>query len=480
MKRKLLTGLATLAGLFIIVAIVVLATAPGRELTPAEFEVSNLDVNPEEVEPGQTVTVTVDVQNVGGRRGTHELKLIVDGLVEESKDVTLDGGEHTTAVFIIQRETKKSYSIEVAGLSKSFEVVAPAAFEISNLTISPSMVEPGDEISITALVVNVGGLQGTRALELTINGESRSREVSLGPGESTTVAFTVTQESEGTYQVWLEGLSGSFEVVIPATMVGGIIHEDTTWTLADSPYEITETVQIPTGVTLTIEPGVTVTRATSGAMFLLHGEISAHGTPDKRITFNGGGDSDFFSAKGSHAHTFLSVRHAIIRNGLSFWPPTGHEQYGHFHLRDSVLEDVLRYSYVWYPEQDVYVERNIFRNSAGFSVGHSEASVYIRWNRFESRPSLPEYMDYCVQNWAAYGGQTIVQYNSFLNAGEVALQLPGGYSSAAMIATDNYWGTTNTEVIEDMIYDKNDDITSAGYIVYEPILVEPHPQTPSP
>lgn len=480
MSKNKLAGIAIACIVVIIVVIVVVVPSLTFGPEPARFTVSNLHVSPEKAVPGETVTITVEVQNVGERRGTHELKLIIDGVVEQSKNVTLDGEEYTTAVFTIQRETKKSYSIEVDGLSESFDVAVPAAFEISNLTISPGMVAPGDEVSISALVVNVGDLPGTKALELMINGESRTREVSLGPGESTTVAFTVTQESEGTYEVWLEGLSGSFEVVIPATMVGGIIHEDTTWTLADSPYRITETVQIPAGVTLTIEPGVTVTRTTNGDMFLLHGEIYAHGTPDKRITFDGGGNSDFFSAKGSYAHTFLSVRHAIIRNGLSLWAPTGHEQYGHFHLRDSVLEDVLRYSYVWYPEQDVYVERNIFRNSAGFSVGHSDASVYIRWNRFESRPSVPEYMDYWVQNWAAYGGQTIVQYNSFLNVGDLALKLPSGYANAAMVATQNYWGTTDTEVIEDMIYDKNDDITSAGYIVYEPILVEPHPQTPSP
>jgi len=263
-----------------------------------------------------------------------------------------------------------------------------------------------------------------------------------------------------------------------STEVSGIINEDTTWTSAHSPYEVVDTVQIPAGVTLTIEPGVLVTKPTSGDMFLLNGTIYAHGTPDSEIVFDGGGNSNFFSAKSSNADTFLSVRHAIIRNGLSFWPPSGYQQYGYFHLRNTVLENVVQYSYVWYPENDVYIEYNTFKNSAGFSCGHHYASVYIRWNRFESRPSLPEYMDYWVENWASYGGETIVQYNSFINTGSIALKLPGGYSPAAMTATHNYWGTTDTDVIDDMVYDKGDDITSADYIVYTPILAEPDPQTP--
>ena len=39
------------------------------------------------------------------------------------------------------------------------------------------------------------------------------------------------------------------------TDVGGIIDTDTVWDLAGSPYNITATLQIAEGVTLTVEPG---------------------------------------------------------------------------------------------------------------------------------------------------------------------------------------------------------------------------------
>ncbi|MEM3640343.1 MAG: hypothetical protein QXH37_00225 [Candidatus Bathyarchaeia archaeon] len=133
------------------------------------------------------------------------------------------------------------------------------------------------------------------------------------------------------------------------TYIGGIIWENTTWTLENSPYIITETVQIPENVTLTIEPGVTVIRPTSGDMFLLHGRIEAHGTFVNKIIFDGGGNSNFFSPKKSVASSFLNLSYCIIRNGLSLWPPTGYEQYGSLSIKYCELIDLASYSYIWYP-----------------------------------------------------------------------------------------------------------------------------------
>ncbi|MBA7493011.1 hypothetical protein ES702_03566 [subsurface metagenome] len=259
------------------------------------------------------------------------------------------------------------------------------------------------------------------------------------------------------------------------TNVGGIIWSDTAWTLEGSPYTITDTVQIPTGVTLTIEPGVTINKPTSGDMFLLHGTIVAHGTSDNKITFGGGGNSNFFSAKNSDGNTFLDLDYCIIKNGRSFWPATGYAQYGHFTLTHSELYNISDYSYVWYPKKNVYIEYNIFQNSGGISTGHSDADVFIRNNLIMSGP-------FYIHTWANYGGsKTIVKYNSFIDIDGILYNGIEGIVlifTDAMSATENYWGTTDTDVIDSMIYDRNDDITCWGYIDYLPFLSEPHPDTP--
>jgi hypothetical protein len=391
MKKKLLIGLASLVGLGIIISIIVLTTA--RQPAPAEFELSNLTVSPSEVEPGETVTVAVEIQNIGGERGTHELELTIDGLVEQSKNVTLDGGEVTTITFTLQKERDKVYSIET------------------------------------------------------------------------------------------DGLSESFEVRVPATKVGGIINEDTTWTEEDSPYEITETVQIPDGITLTIEPGVVIRSEWVGAMFLLDGKIYAHGTTEKKIVFDGGGDNSFFSARNRNPYigaAFADLEYCIISNGGPFWPDSGR---GYFWLRYSELSDLYGESWIWYEHEDVYMEYNRFTDSGGFRINNSNrvfnpsvpsATVYIRYNLFDGKSS-----DYVIFNEVSSGGSTIVSYNSFINMTGMVLR-QGNYTSPNISALHDYWGTNDTESIEAMIYDKNDDINCPGYISYLPILTEPYPATPIP
>jgi len=137
MKKKLLIGLASLVGLFIIIF---LATAP-------EFEVSNLNISPEEVEPGDTVIVTAEVRNVGERRGTYELELKINGIVEQSESVTLDGGENTSISFSVEKDIEGSYSVELDESTRIFEVVEPEPPpELRTLTVHFIDVGQGDSI----------------------------------------------------------------------------------------------------------------------------------------------------------------------------------------------------------------------------------------------------------------------------------------------------------------------------------------------
>ena len=50
-----------------------------------------------------------------------------------------------------------------------------------------------------------------------------------------------------------------FGLAQSGTNVSGIISSDTTWTQANSPYNLTGNVQVNNGVSLTIEAGITVT-----------------------------------------------------------------------------------------------------------------------------------------------------------------------------------------------------------------------------
>jgi beta-lactamase superfamily II metal-dependent hydrolase len=133
MKKKLLIGIASLVVLGIIIAL----------LTAPKLEVSNLNISPEEIKPGDTVAVTAEARNIGVRRGTYELELKVNGIVEQSEGVTLDGGETTTISFSIEKDIEGSYSVELTGLTGTFEVIEPKSV---NLTVHFIDVGQGDSI----------------------------------------------------------------------------------------------------------------------------------------------------------------------------------------------------------------------------------------------------------------------------------------------------------------------------------------------
>jgi hypothetical protein len=262
------------------------------------------------------------------------------------------------------------------------------------------------------------------------------------------------------------------------TEVGGELKKNTTWTASNSPYILIKTVIVPKKYTLTIEPGVTVSMPGNyNDMFTLEGRIIALGEENNKIIFDGGGNSNFFNAQGSTATAFLDLDYCEIRNGGYLW----NHGYGYFHLRHSLMENLSNRSYIFYPGNDIYIEHNEFKNTGGFSIGLGDGiNAYIKYNLFNGKnPALPSFEDYHIQNWASFGdSETVVQYNTFSPDDGIVLRLPSGYNSAAMMASENYWGTTDEEIINDMIYDKNDDMTSAGYIDYLPILSEPDPNTP--
>ena len=62
------------------------------------------------------------------------------------------------------------------------------------------------------------------------------------------------------------------------------VNSDTTWTLAQSPYRLTETIQVTPGTTLTIEPGVAIF-AEGDAGLNVRGRLRAEGSEDDPILF---------------------------------------------------------------------------------------------------------------------------------------------------------------------------------------------------
>ena len=89
----------------------------------------------------------------------------------------------------------------------------PAAFSISNLSITPDKVKQGESVAISAIVTNTGEVAGNYSVVLRIKGIAESiEEISLAPGKNQRVVFNITKDSAGFYPVALESLTGRFVV----------------------------------------------------------------------------------------------------------------------------------------------------------------------------------------------------------------------------------------------------------------------------
>ncbi|GAI32808.1 unnamed protein product, partial [marine sediment metagenome] len=204
-------------------------------VVPAVFTISSLGVSPSEVAPSEEVNISVLVANTGGESGSYTVVLKIDGVKETEERVTVAAGGSQTVTFSVTKEEAGSYTVTVDGLSSSFAVVPvvvppePAAFSVAYLSFSPLEVEPGEAVTVTVLVANIGGESGSYAVVLKIDGVKEAEEtVTLAAGDSQDVSFSATREEPGNYTVTVDGWSGSFTVValppgVNWPLIGGII-----------------------------------------------------------------------------------------------------------------------------------------------------------------------------------------------------------------------------------------------------------------
>ncbi|KXA91791.1 hypothetical protein AKJ63_00935 [candidate division MSBL1 archaeon SCGC-AAA259D18] len=136
------------------------------------FKTKDLSISRTKVALGEPVTAQVRVANVGDAKGTHTIKLRLDGETLKEK-VTLEAGESRTVDFDIEKHEKGTFSLDIEDLSESFEVAEPAKFELSSLRVSPERAKPGEEVTVTADVRNTGGVEGTHTLKLELGGGCR-------------------------------------------------------------------------------------------------------------------------------------------------------------------------------------------------------------------------------------------------------------------------------------------------------------------
>jgi hypothetical protein len=122
----------------------------GGEAEEANMSVCCLNIDPLQVLPNQEVTISADVCNQGGERGSKTVALMINGQAEQSQTVSVSPGACQQVTFRVSRAVPGTYQVSVDGMVGQFSVLGTKTVT-ENV---PTEQEPGiGTAGIIAIVV---------------------------------------------------------------------------------------------------------------------------------------------------------------------------------------------------------------------------------------------------------------------------------------------------------------------------------------
>jgi hypothetical protein len=238
--------------------------------------------------------------------------------------------------------------------------------------------------------------------------------------------------------------------------VEGIINKDTTWTKESSPCNLTGNVLINNEVTLTVEAGVTVNL--NGYYIEVNGSFIAKGTDIDPIFFKNGYESN----------------QGIIFDpaSISWNQSTGIGSI----IENAALDSVGIFCYGATPR----INHNLFYNSGNYIQAQyailfigpcSKPSMVISNNTFVSN-----YAQAAIEINSAGVSPPIIINNNFVGTNRYNVQ--SGFDTPLINATYNWWGTTDSQAINQTIFDYKNNF-QIGTVNFVPFLTAPNSQAPT-
>jgi len=181
---------------------------------PANFVVEGIDIISDPVVAGEEIQAAAWIKNDGELAGTFAGKVRLDGLEDQLVESEIEPGGMAEVPFYFTIAQAGQHTIDLNEESLPLEVIAPAKFEVSNLTITPKRVIDEQKATVSALVTNTGGLEGKKSIEFKVSGRKvNDKVVTIAPGESQTVEFLIHQPYGGNFSVGIDDTSGILEVL---------------------------------------------------------------------------------------------------------------------------------------------------------------------------------------------------------------------------------------------------------------------------
>jgi hypothetical protein len=354
--------------------------------------------------------------------------------------VVVSDGLHDSTPYYMDVLTTNSTSL----FSLNNYPVANAGLDIYAASVGTQLTLDGSNSAVT---------QGSISYQWVMEYAPAGSTVSLGVNIMNNISFT--PDVEGVYILRLtvsDGTNSSTDTVQvyttgAMTNVSGAINTPTTWTLANSPYNLTGHLNI-TDV-LNIDPGVVI--IANNNWFKLDSNAAkmlVNGTATRPVYIKGA----HINAKGGTTPEIV-LRHMVLESGsmcLISGGTTGYRDCkGGLTVEDSILlgsfnpYQYQNYAYIWYPVREFSLRRTMFIDyEFAFARGTDRRSGtiedHVENNVFYNFGHNSPYGYDGYESWANYQNtqRHFVRYNTLLNSD---LRSTPGYSSASYDARYNYW-----------------------------------------
>ena len=290
------------------------------------------------------------------------------------------------------------------------------------------------------------------------------------------------------------------------TEVSGIIAGDTIWREDESPYTVVGKILVPSGTTLTIEPGVTVQFEESKleAFYIeVEGKLIAKGEQNKPITFTSTGQHQWGGLVFSGELSL--IEHCIIEQGGGRYEPTeGHRNTliviwnSSSSVRNStirltgmealyikgyaeVTDNQIESGRILVDGGDPFFSGNyisgseIFLGQGSATITRNEITGNERRGILISGNASPSITYNNIVNNSSYGifisagnddSKVTVEHNNIYGNEDFSVVLSNTTRDYNFF--NNWWGTSSTSEIDSSIYDYHDD-WNLGKVNYSPI-----------
>jgi hypothetical protein len=248
-----------------------------------------------------------------------------------------------------------------------------------------------------------------------------------------------------------------------ATTVKGTILSNTTW--SSGTYLLDGVVSVPPSVTLRIMPGVTVIGKNS--TLIVAGSIVAIGTQNNKIVFTshptlatGGALRNYNGIVLSNSST-SNIEHVIIENANTALSLDGNSVIA---LRNVTFKNNGTAVSDQHGYQMMDIQYCSFVNNDSAFDGIRTSGGIFAWNNFQNNINVFKY--------GYYFGSVNISNNNFVGNSFVVRAPEAGYGYGSLDMKNNWWGTSDSQSIESLIFDLL-DLGTLQKIPYLPILVSP-------